>query len=536
MPAIDFLPVRRATPEIVDDIGGSESAPARDIAPALRVRSNALGFGTFRGFTRGRRRHYEPAPYDFERIIQAADTDSFIRQGLNKYRELLWKSGWDIVSDNHDAVEYLYERMGVMELAMRRPFNDLLIEAGDQLVKFANAFIVKARGDVNSYYHRSLNGFSEYGPVTGYYIVPAQTMEVARTKTNKVIGYRQNVDGRELAWGSKELPTWNPRDVIHITMDRPSGKIFGVPFLITVLDDVVALRQMEEDVQSLVHKELFPLYKYIIGTDEYPAEPEDIDHARNELEHLQSDGGIAMPHTNDLDVVGRNDNALDASDYLHKFIIRVCSGLGLAPHHLGIMEEGGNRSVTDRLDMALYDRIKSYQRTLAEQIRFSIINELLLEAGFNPFGHVEGRESDECWFRFKEIDLDSQIARENHEINKFNSNLQTMEETRQNLGLDPEVDEDRLLAFIQARVDMQRDAVANGGGSNNTPNKPNSQTPSQGGRRNTPNNRKDSGNKAQPANQHGSRNSPGVRHMMNDTIETAFDLLTEYEEQDDADV
>lgn len=519
MPAVDFLPVRRS-PDDGESGEPAETLPVSGLVPAMRSRISALGVGTFRGLTRGQRRQYEPAPYDFERIIQAAETDSFVRQGLNKYRELMWKNGWDIVGDNPDAVEYLHERLAVMELAMRQPFDELLTEIGDQLVKFGNTFLAKARADVNSYYPRGLEALAPNGPVAGYYVLPAETVEIARTNSNKPIAYRQNPEHRDFSWSSDKLPTWEARDVIHITVDRPPGRIFGVPFLVTVLDDVVALRQMEEDVQTLVHKELFPLYKYIIGTDQHPAEQSEIEQAKLELENLQSDGGITMPHTHDLQVVGDNNSALDVSDYLHAFIVRVAAGLGLAPHHLGVMEDSGNRSVTDRLDQALYDRIKSYQRTISEAIRFEIFNELLLEANFKPYGHISGQASDSCSFRFKEIDLDSQIARENHEIQKFNSQLQDLYETRQHLGLDADIDLNQIQAVIAARAQTQGETQ----GGAPQPKTSDGQKSSSGGQRNLKNPRRGSGNKNNPKNQHGPRGSPNIRRS-DDLIEEIVDLL-----------
>lgn len=539
MPATDFLPVLRSNQntdnKVVEDRANIEALPSTGLVPAMRSRINALGFGTFRGLSRGERRKYEPAPYDFMRIIKAAETDSFVRQGLNKYRELLWKNGWDIVSDNPEAVEYLYERLAVMELAMRQPFSELLTEAGDQLVKFGNLFLAKARADVNEYYPRNLQQMAGRGQVAGYYVLPAETMEVARTNHNVPIAYRQNPEHRELAWSSRQLPTWEPRDIIHVTVDRPPGRIFGVPFLTTVLDDVVALRQMEEDVSNLVHKELFPLYKYIVGDETNPAEQHEVQEAAKELEHLESEGGIAMPHTRDLQVVGDSDSALDASSYLHAFIVRVAAGLGLAPHHLGVMEDSGNRSVTDRLDQALYDRVKSYQNKLSEAIRFEIFNELLLEAGFRPYGHISGQPSDSCVFRFKEIDIDAQIKLEEHELQKFNSQLQDLWETRQNIGLDDSVDENWLQAAVQARVDAKYQTGTGGGGSGepSEPNKPNTQQPSKGGSKNQRNPKRGTGNKARPANQHGSRLSPNVRRTADDTMLEVADLLAESEEDDD---
>ncbi len=533
MALVDFLPVSRQGGDdpAYEDAGGVQAFNDPDLKRAYRTRVRGLQFG---GFLRGKRRAFEQSPYDLDRIIKAADTDSYIRQGLSKYRELLWKNGWDITGDNYEAVEYLYRRLDFIQLTMGKSFNELLVELGEELVKFNNAFLVKARGDVAPYFPEPLHPINERGPIAGFYLIPAQTVEIARTKNNQTIAYRQNPDEGMISWGSKELPTWDAKDVIHFAIDRPPGKAFGTPFLVTALDDVIALRQLEEDVQNLVHKELFPLYKYVVGNEENPPSTGEIEAARAELEQMQSDGGVAMPYTHDLDVVGGDHNALDASSYVHYFLIRVCAGLGLSPHHLGIIESGGNRSVTDRLDIALYDRVKSYQRYIAEKIQFHIFNELLLEGGFEPFGHIEGGGTDKCYFRFREIDVDTQIKVEEHHLQLYNSNLLTMSETRAKMGIDPEPDdESQLQAAVMARHEVGA-GEGNGGGANNASNRPGAQTPSRGGRKNPPNTTRGTGNKMRPANQHGQRNSPNVRHdIIDSTTVEAANLLSEIEENDD---
>jgi len=106
-----------------------------DIGPlskTMRVAALALGFqGTSYFFTK--RASFEPPAYDFDRILQAVDTDSYVKQAISKHKELFWKEGWEIVSENTEATSYLLQRIDYMEMAMKRPFLDFLIEVSDQL-------------------------------------------------------------------------------------------------------------------------------------------------------------------------------------------------------------------------------------------------------------------------------------------------------------------------------------------------------------------------------------------------------------------
>ena len=302
MAVLDFLPFRQIN-QSPNNIAAKalDSEEIKSLSKVMKVAALALGFqGTT--YYYNTRATFEPAPYDFDRIMQAADTDSYVKQALFKYKELFWKEGWKIVGENPEAVSFLYERIDFMEMAMKRPFLDFLTEISDQLFKYANAFVVKARGDISEYFPRSLNSMNGGDPVVGYYLIPTEQVRILRDKFNRPKSYQQATD--PLTYSPTERdPVWTADRVIHMHIDRKTGRAFGTPFLSSVLDDIIALRQMEEDIQNLVHRELFPLYKYKIGTPEQPAEPDEIDKAASEIENMRAEGGLIIPHRHDIDVV-----------------------------------------------------------------------------------------------------------------------------------------------------------------------------------------------------------------------------------------
>ena len=519
MAALDFLPFRQ-----VDKQNNNALAKAlqpdeiKSIGKAMKVAALALGFQG-NTFYYNNRATFEPSPYDFERIMQATDTDSYVRQALNKYKELFWKENWKIVGENPEAVSYLYQRIDFMEMAMKRPFLDFLTEITEHLFKYANVFIVKARGDISEYFPSSIQGINGDMPVVGYYLIPTEQVRILRDKFNRPRSYQQASDPLTYAPTERD-PVWTADRVIHMYLEKKTGRAFGTPFLSSVLDDVVALRQIEEDIQNLVHRELFPLYKYTIGTADQPAEPDEIDKASAEIENLRAEGGLILPYRHNIEVIGANNAALDATSYLEHFKERVAVGLGVAPHHLGMMMNGGNRSVTDRLDTALYDKIKQYQKLFAEMVRVHIFNELLMEGGFDPIANpMEDSVSDRCYFKFNEIDVDTQVKKETHIIQKYVNNIIGLTEARTELGLDPDHDSEDFFAQMQANIQMdiaknQSDLVAK---NQMTDVKKNGdkQTSASSGQRNLPNKRRGVGNSTRPANQQGRNNSPNIRRSDN---------------------
>lgn len=499
------------------------------LGKVMRIGALALGYqGTSYFFSK--RASFEPPTYDFDRIIQAVDTDSYVKQAMAKYRDLFWKEGFEIISENPEAVAYLHQRIDFMEMAMKRPFIDFLMEVSDQLFKFANAFIVKARGDLGEYFPSKLTPVNSEYPVVGYYLIPTEQVRILRDKHNRPKAYQQATDPLTYAPTDKD-PVWSADRVIHLHFDRKTGRAFGTPFLSSVLDDVIALRQIEEDIQNLVHRELFPLYKYRIGTAEQPAEPNEIDDAVIQIENLRAEGGLILPYRHDVEVIGSQNAALDASAYLDHFKERVAIGLGVAPHHLGMSMNGGNRSVTERLDTALYDKIKQYQKLFSEMIRLNFFNEILFEGGFDPvMNPLEDGVSDRCYFRFKEIDVDTQVKKETHAIQKYVNNIATLDETRLALGYDPDIDMQNTFAAIQAgiQVDIATATATNKQtGQAPSPKSSDGQEPAKKGQRNLPSKRKGNGNLVRPSNQYGKRTSPEIKRDDSEFLSVIEKLLDE---------
>jgi len=56
-------------------------------------------------------------------------------------------------------------------------------EVVDQWLRFSNVFIVKARGNVGPFFSGKLRPADGEEPIIGYYVLPTETVEVLRNKT-----------------------------------------------------------------------------------------------------------------------------------------------------------------------------------------------------------------------------------------------------------------------------------------------------------------------------------------------------------------
>lgn len=462
----------------------ARGAPVQE-APAGKKKNNIikkLGLAFLQGGGSSGRDNFEgPEGFDFEEIEKAYLTDSYIRSAMDKYVDFIFKAGWDFVGKNPKNVEYIKQRFAAIQSATSVPTDQLLIDIAEELIKYHNCFIVKARQPNGYTYPPGVRATPVNGvkPVAGYFILPTQTVTISRDKNGTIKRYQQEVEGEDPI-------VIKPEDMIHIYVDKQPGRAFGFPFLWEVLDDVKLLRQLEELVDRMIYKNIFPLMIYKVGLPQegFTADDNEIEEVREMLGDLSMDGGIVMPERHNLTTIGAEGKALGVEGYLRYFEQRVFTGLGVSDTLMG-RGDTVNRSTSDNLDAVFKDRIKAYQKVISMFINAFLINELLLEGGIDTL--VD--EKNKVEFRFKEIDFDSKIKEENHAIQKFTQNAITHEELRNILGMDPVTEEDRLYFKMITATINQLNAANNQGD-----------------------------NKDQPANQYVKKTSPGKERLIEGAI------------------
>lgn len=176
-------------------------------------------------------------------------------------------------------------------------------------------------------------------------------------------------------------------------------------------------------------------------------------------------------------------------------------------------------------------------------VRVHILNELLFEGGFDPLVNpYDSSVSDRCYFKFNEIDVDTQVKKETHIIQKYVNSLITLTEARTQLNIDPEVELDDLYSSIQGKVqvdiakaqsDIQSKAQAKLAKVNQNQ-QPidlakdgDKQQSAPKGQVNLPSNRKGAGNTIRPQNQSGRRTSPNIKRSDSAWLGLVENLLEE---------
>jgi hypothetical protein len=405
-----------------------------------------IGYAMFDGDARAD--EFSGPDFDLEEINRAYNTDSYVRQAIDKHIELMFKAGFHFVGKDENVKDYINKRFSILSDMMGLPMNQFWKDIADSLVKHHNVFIVKKRMDPSKM--PKVNGLTYKGlgkkkPVGAYFILPAETMKIKVDINGTIKKYQQD--------NGEEQVEFNPMDVIHIPYKKPAGKFFGVPFLVPVIDDVKLLRQVEDNVARLLYRFLYPLFIYKVGLDKagYESTDEEIQKMQQEIRNMPIDGGLVLPERHNVELLNTN-GSIPAEKYLEYYEKRVFTGLGVSQTLMG-RADTSNRSTAENQSSEMRDRVRAFQTVIEDYVNHFIIRELLLEGGYDPLLNPD----HDVDFEFEEIDADLKIKTQNHAVYMFEHNAWTHEEMRKALGKEPVADESRLQSNMFNNLENQAD-------------------------------------------------------------------------------
>lgn len=370
------------------------------------------------------------APFDPKTIHSGYLLDCYIRQAVDKYVELLLKEGWTL-EGKAEPVEYLYQRFKLMGLMSdpAEPFELVIERIVRDFVKYGNSFITFRRSSfLKNVTDGAIHGLNGKDPIGAYFCLPILQITPESDKDGNIIGWIQKTSN-----GASK--TFKNSDVLHFAYCKEPGEIWGLPFVLPVIEDIKALRQIEESVLKLIYKHLNPLIHQeipdVTGTGE--GRQEDIDDAADAITSMAVDGYIITPPGHKISVIGAESQAIRAEGYIKLFKQRVFSGLGVSALTMG-EADGAAIGTADNLTMQMHNKARVFHYILSQYLTAFIINELLLEGGFNPYANPD----DVVIWKWNDIETERRIKEQTHWLNAWAMNGISATDLRHKLGFDPE--------------------------------------------------------------------------------------------------
>lgn len=461
---------------------------------------------------------WEAPEWDLAECSRIFDVEGIFRRALRTQLDLFLKEGFEFNGPNVERSKYVMRRLEQIENATNKPFPILLSETVASLQRTSNAFWVKVRNYKASGGKIRTVGRKELDPVAGYFLLPAESIQIKRDEYGVVKKYRQEVYG-------KKPKEFKPEDVIHFYFDRREGFSVGTPRVVPVKDDIRALRRLEENLELLVYQHLFPLFHYKVGTEQNPAGvtsngDDEVIVMQTKIAEMPSDGCWVTSERHEIKSLKAESPPVAIEKVIDHFKHRIYIGLGVSPIDVGESTSGASRSVAQTLSRNLVNSTKAYQKEFGAQFYLFVIRELLLESTFSS--DTLFNEENKVFLRFREIDQETRIAKENHLADMFLKNIVSHDEVRIESGRQPFVGDgwptgiSKKQMFTKGDGDfsktnyglIERDKIILQ--SLDEPGTPTSQSEAQS--RTKTNSSKSAGgnsvsNKNQPQNQHGTRSS-----------------------------
>jgi hypothetical protein len=380
---------------------------------------------------------FEDPDFDLEDIQNGYNTDSYIRQGVDKYVDQIFKEGYSFFGTDSNAVDYLKLRLAYIAEASSTPTSQLLMDIAEDIVKYGNCMIVKARNSDPNALPQGTNVTGLYGkdPVVGYFCANPVTMKCKRDEFGTVTEWQQDNDG-----GTQ---TFAPEDVVHFYYKREKGNAYGTSFLIPVLDDVRALRQAEENVLKMMYRNIYPFYHVAVGTEEATGTSKEVEQLKEAIDGMDVEGGLVTTERVNIKPIA-SDKVIDAEPYLKYMEARVFTGMGIPEIMFG-RGNTANRSTGDNMTSEMADRIRAICRVIEMFFNSFITKELLMEGGYDPVLNPDQAVE----FKFNDNDVDVMIKKQVHAIYKYEHNSITEDEMRDEIGMDPIPDGERAKMFVE---------------------------------------------------------------------------------------
>ena len=148
---------------------------------------------------------------------------------------------------------------------------------------------------------------------------------------------------------------------------------------------------------------------------------------------MPSGGVFVSDHRHKIQAIGSEGKALKIEEYLSYFKKRVYAGLGVSPMDMG-EADSANRSTANTLSKIATQSVEALQRYIKTFIETYVINEILLEGGFEE-ALVDSEKM--VSIKFGSVDKEEKSKEENQTIQLWLNNLISEREARKRLGEQP---------------------------------------------------------------------------------------------------
>ena len=385
---------------------------------------------------------FTPHEYDLYEYSRIIDTEAIVYKAFERKKSLMFKNGYLLTSDSDDNISYIKQRLKEFHYVSGKSFDGFVEELAYNLIMFHNAYVLMYR-DLNKSTGEPISvGDEEIEPLAALFNMPTESIERKLKDDGSVSRYKQKISHTK---SYTKYRTFSPKIIRHLTYNKRPGFTMGTPPLEAVKDDIIALRRIEESVETLIYKSLFPIIHVKVGTESHPATTlrdgsSEVSAMSKVLKEIDDSGGVVTSERVEIKSIGAESMALRVESYLEYFKNRVMIGLGVSTTDLGIGDSSG-KATGSIISQTLKEAVIDMQRVVARFITEEIFSDLLVESGKYKAKYMIPEE-EMVTLSFNSVDHDSQIKIESHWLNLANSKMISQSELRALIGKRPMSDDE----------------------------------------------------------------------------------------------
>lgn len=402
-----------------------------------------------------------PQLYDYENIKNLLDVESLFARACWKYVEQIWGKGWEFISKNKPSATYIKTRFKQLSYVSGISTLELFHDIAAQLVIYSNVYIKKIRKRQSSGGQVRYEGTKKLEPVAAYVVLDTPSVYVVRDKHGVPLRYEQNLVAKSGQSVMREIDSISPEDMIHLTFRRQVGYGEGTPMVIPIIDDIAALRRMEETAEIIAFQASIPVFHFKAGHTEDAtghANETEVDLLESQVTNMLAHGALVTNERCTVDIKQATGDITSILEFIGYYRQRVLTGFGISGVLFGEASTS-NRNTSEIVSQEMQQTTKMLQDFITDAITNYMVNELLLEGGIDIFDDYYTVS-----LYVPAIDGATKRAEQVHALALFEGNLINEDEARELIGRDPLSDEEYMRSFLQRvtipKIEAQIEATA----------------------------------------------------------------------------
>ena len=274
--------------------------------------------------------------------------------------------GYTLMSDNKKAKELIRNRFEKMNI------DKYLIDNVRYGLVIGDAYVEKVKGTLSDSTKKATKKYT-----VALKTVSPITIIANVDKYGRVTDYQQKINGQT-------LPTkLSKEDIMHFKFFEDLDSPYGISMLQPCKVNIDRMRDVDESLYHAVQRHGTPKYSISVGTEDDIPPKAVFDKIKTDLEDITSQNELIHPGLISINTIDeRGVPGVEA--YADVFLKKTLVGLMCSQEALGMSMGSGTDAMANQRSLMFERFIKNLQYDIATQIRVELINQILVENGFEP--------------------------------------------------------------------------------------------------------------------------------------------------------